>query len=80
MQKDRRPKFRSPWSVAGGASYSWPGTAVHFTTEWFEGVGPFDVLNSELAPVVGSDETIPPALHSEHAAMAGFGSTRRVYE
>jgi hypothetical protein len=59
VQKDLTPEFRSPFSIAGGASYRWKQSAIHLTTEWFDGSELFDILSPTPAFIVGSEETFP---------------------
>lgn len=46
-QPDLDPTFKSPLSLAMGASYSLGATSFYFSTEWFNTVGSFDLLSPE---------------------------------
>ncbi|MEJ2719702.1 MAG: hypothetical protein P8181_00995 [bacterium] len=43
--EDLSAEYKSPVSVAAGASYRWERSAVHFSCEWFNGVGRYQVLD-----------------------------------
>lgn len=61
-QEGLAASYRSPWSVAAGATWRGHATAVHTTVEWFASVAPYDILVPEPAPVAGSDSTVPLTL------------------
>jgi hypothetical protein len=42
--------YKSPVSIAAGASYRWEGSAVHFSCEWFNGVDAYRTVELELTP------------------------------
>jgi hypothetical protein len=68
--------FRSPLSIAGGASYSINNSTVHFSIEWFDDVPKFDVL--KLDPYQG-DLGIATLEHNvmyeaRSVINAGFGA------
>jgi hypothetical protein len=48
--------YRSPWSVAAGATRRFSKTAVHASVEWFSSVDPYDILQPEPAPIAGRPE------------------------
>ena len=73
VQKGLSSDFRSPTSVAGGASYRWNRTRVHVSSEWFNGVGSFKVLDPEPAPIVGTEETIPLTLTRKTESIVNYG-------
>jgi hypothetical protein len=58
-QKGLSATYRSPWSVAGGATWQGRRTQIHTTVEWFSTIEPYDILTPEPAPVAGSPATIP---------------------
>ncbi len=47
---DRWPVIPNPLSIAAGASYRWTRSAVHFSCEWFNGVGRYAVVDLPASP------------------------------
>jgi hypothetical protein len=72
-QKGLAPTYRSPWSVAVGATRRWTGTAVHTTVEWFASVDPYDILLLDPAPIAGSPETVPLSYTGAAESVVNFG-------
>ena len=73
-QKGLDATYRSPWSVAGGATWRGRRTAVHTTVEWFSAVAPYDILTPDPAPVAGSPDTIPLTFGGAGKAIVNFGA------
>ncbi|UCH83769.1 MAG: hypothetical protein JSW50_15185 [Candidatus Latescibacterota bacterium] len=44
-QQDVSAQYKSPLSIAAGASYRLTGSAIHFSCEWFNGVGRYQTLD-----------------------------------
>jgi len=65
--------YRSPWSVAGGATWRGSRTAIHTTVEWFSAVAPYDILSPEPAPVAGSSATVPLTFRGASKSIVNFG-------
>jgi len=66
--------YRSPWSVAAGATWSGSRTAIHTTVEWFSAVEPYDILSPAPAPVAGSPATIPLTFRGAAKSVVDFGA------
>ena len=65
--------YKAPWSVAGGATWRVPRTAVHSSVEWFSSVDAYDILELEPAPIAGSTATVPLSFRGEAASVFNFG-------
>ena len=65
--------YKTPWSVALGASYKRQSTTLHFTTEYFAPVSRFTVLSPE--PFVGQStgDTITVQITQELDDVLNFG-------
>jgi hypothetical protein len=66
--------YRAPWSVAGGATWRRPGTAIHTTVEWFSSVETYDILELEPAPVAGTTSTIPLRFQGAAESVVNVGA------
>jgi hypothetical protein len=73
-QKGLDATYRSPWSVAGGATWRGRRTALHTTVEWFSAVAPYDVLTPDPAPVAGNPDTIPLVFRGAGKGIVNFGA------
>lgn len=73
FQDDVRTTYRSPLSVAAGASYRLDGTRLYGTVEWFQGEEEFAIL--ELAPFVGQStgDTVVPRVTQQFRSVVNFG-------
>ncbi|UCF19492.1 MAG: hypothetical protein JSU87_16475 [Gemmatimonadota bacterium] len=83
FQDDLSADWKSPFSIAGGLSYSRRGgTRLHASAEWFDGVGPFTVMDA--GPVATDDPTeVRDADVTEEFGSvlnAGFGVEQRFSE
>lgn len=84
VQDDLPVTYKSPWSVAGGASYTIGKTGIHGSLEWYDKVPPYNVLASEPFLSRSTGDTlrleVTQALNSvvnfgigvEHAFTPGF--------
>jgi len=66
--------YRSPWSVAAGATWSGNRTSIHTTVEWFSAVEPYDILAPAPAPVAGSPATISLTFRGAAKSVVDFGA------
>lgn len=73
IQKGLDATYRSPWSVAGGATWRGERTAIHTSVEWFSAVDPYDILSPEPAPVAGSSTSIPLTFQGAAKSIVNFG-------
>ena len=74
VQKDLPATYKSPWSLAGGASYSiGSNTTLHGTVEWFNDMPLYDVMQAE--PFVGQStgDTVTVAITQELGNVINFG-------
>ncbi len=73
VQDDLPVTYKSPWSLGGGASYSFGKTTVHSAAEWFAAVPRYDVLASE--PFVGQStgDTLRVEIAQELKSVLNFG-------
>ncbi|MBE0591924.1 MAG: hypothetical protein IH616_05940, partial [Gemmatimonadales bacterium] len=65
--------YRSPTSVAGGASYRLGGTRLYASTEWFAAQDEFDIMG--LAPFVGQStgDTVVPRVTQARRSVTNVG-------
>jgi hypothetical protein len=73
VQKDLPVTYKSPWSVAGGASYSFGKTSIHGTLEWFDDVPAYDVLASEPFVAQSTGDTLRLEVSQELQSVVNFG-------
>ena len=65
--------YRSPWSVAAGATRRFTNTAVHLSAEWFSSVDPYDILQPEPAPIAGRPETVDLTFSGAAESVVNYG-------
>jgi len=65
--------YRSPWSVAAGATRRFTNTAVHASAEWFSSVDPYDILQPEPAPIAGRPETVALTFSGAAESVVNYG-------
>ena len=58
-------EYRSPVSLAGGASHTFGATTMHFSAEWFQSVDLYTVLDSQPFQSQTSDRTVDTAVRQE---------------
>jgi len=75
VQQDLPVTYKSPWSLAGGAAYSFGKTGVHGTLEWFAAVPRYDVLASEpfIGQSTGDSLRVLTAQELNSVFNVGFG-------
>jgi len=74
VQADLSVTYKSPWSLAGGASYSiGSSTTLHGTLEWFNDVPRYSVMQAE--PFVGQStgDTLTIDVNQELGNVVNFG-------
>jgi len=65
VQSGLAAEYRSPVSLAGGASRTFGATTVHFSAEWFRSVDLYTVLDSQPFQSQTSDRTVDTAVRQE---------------
>ena len=65
--------YRSPISAGFGASYSIAAATVHASVEWFEAIGPYDVLKTSSFVAQGSGATIPAPVLQNLESVVNWG-------
>jgi hypothetical protein len=73
FQDDVRATYRSPLSIAAGASYRIDDTRLYASAEWFQGEEEFAIL--DLAPFVGQStgDTVVPRVTQRFHSVVNFG-------
>jgi long-subunit fatty acid transport protein len=74
VQSDLSATYKSPWSLAGGASYSvGSSTTLHGTLEWFNDMPRYSVMQAE--PFVGQStgDTLTLDITQELGSVVNFG-------
>jgi len=72
--QEKRPiTYRSPLSVAAGASWALGATRLHASAEWFEGLDEADVI--DLAPFLGQStgDTVVPRVTQKSRSVVNLG-------
>jgi hypothetical protein len=74
-EQDPDISYRSPFSIAGGASYLFGRTKLHATLEWFGGADEYTVIDpgSFDAQVTGETVSYPYTIKTKPVLNAGFG-------
>jgi hypothetical protein len=73
VQEDLPVTYKSPWSLAGGASYNFGKTGIHGTLEWFDEVPAYDVLASEPFVAQSTGDTLRLEVNQELKSVVNFG-------
>jgi hypothetical protein len=73
VQEDLPVTYKSPWSVAGGASYTVGKTGIHATVEWFDDIPGYDVLQSEPFVAQSTGDTMRVDVVQELKSVVNFG-------
>jgi hypothetical protein len=73
VQDDLPVTYKSPWSVAGGASYTFGKTGIHATAEWFDDVPAYDVLASGPFLAQSTGDTLRVEVTQELKSVVNFG-------
>jgi hypothetical protein len=79
-QEGLSPTFRSPLSLAVGASYRWQGTGLHFTAEWFDDLKEQWVMEPEpfTRQTTGEMSTHDLSFHGRSVLNWGVGLDTRL--
>jgi hypothetical protein len=72
-QDDLSTTYKSPLSIAVGASYSFETTRVYFTSEWFNKFEQFNIFNAEGLSYKFGDKVIPVQLTHQLNSVINFG-------
>lgn len=72
IQTDVKARHETPWSVGLGAAWQIGDSKIHFSTEWFNSVANYDVL--ELQPYYSqeSGEQISPTFKDQSESVLNF--------
>jgi hypothetical protein len=73
LQEDVSAFYRSPFSLAGGASYKFGDTALYFSTEYFNKVDQFTVMNVNRPEIETIDLEIDYRLQHDLESVINFG-------
>jgi hypothetical protein len=73
VQDDLPVTYKSPWSLAGGASYTFGKTGIHGTLEWFDEVPAYDVLASDPFVAQSTGDTLRREITQELKSVVNFG-------
>jgi hypothetical protein len=65
--------YPSSWAVGAGGSYRLGKVRIHLSTEWFDAVEEFDVLQTKDFAAQSSGETITNALTHELKSVVNYG-------
>ncbi len=73
FQEDLETTYKSPFSLAVGASYSGENSGVHFTAEYFTGISEYSVMEPEPFLWQTDGDTISLPYTSAAAAVLNVG-------
>jgi hypothetical protein len=73
VQEDLPVTYKSPWSLAGGASYTFGKTGIHATLEWFDDVPAYGVLASDPFLAQSTGDTLRLEVNQELRSVVNFG-------
>ena len=65
--------YQAPWSVAVGGAYRQGASTFHATAEWFDQVGPFDVLDASRFESDPAAASLVKRLRQKAASVVNFG-------
>ncbi len=65
--------YRSPLAAGFGASYTITAATVHASVEWFEAIGPYDVLETTSFVAQGSGTTVPVQVMQNLESVVNWG-------
>ena len=66
-------EYKSPFSIAGGASRAFGNTSIHLSAEWFESIGLYKVVQAEPFPAQSTGEVIDPSIHQALDSVLNVG-------
>jgi hypothetical protein len=73
FQDDVASDYKSSWAVGAGGGYRFGNFKVHFSTEWYNAVDLFTVLNTEPYISQGSGDTLTNDLTLELKSVTNYG-------
>jgi hypothetical protein len=73
IQHNVEAEYRSPFSIAGGASRAFGATAVHLSVEWFEAIGLYQVVKAEPFAAQSTGEMIDPSVNQALDSVINVG-------
>ncbi len=65
--------YKTSWALAAGLSYRLAQTTLHFSTEWFNAVDPYDILAIDPFQGQTSGTTISPRARDAANSLINFG-------
>jgi hypothetical protein len=72
-QKDLSTNYKSPLSLAAGASYTFGDTEFHCTLEWFNSVDSYEVIDAEPFTGQTTGETYSPEIYTGLKSVFNWG-------
>jgi hypothetical protein len=73
FQDKLAPTYKSPLSVAGGASVQLGRTRLHGTAEWFEAISEYTVLQGATFQAQSDGSPITPSIEAEAKSVVNWG-------
>ena len=71
--EDAKSHYPSSWTIGFGLSYKINHSQIHFSTEWFAAVKPFNHLDLPAVVNKTTGETEPLSLMQEYKSVTNFG-------
>ena len=73
IQNNLPAEYRSSWALGAGAAYDFGRARLHFSAEWFDAVGKYDLIKT--SPFVGqsSGETVSNEIVQELSDVLNYG-------
>lgn len=72
-QTDQSSTYKSPLSLAGGASYTFGDTEFHCTLEWFNSVDEYAIIEAESFTGQTTGETYSPEIYTNLESVINWG-------
>ncbi|MDZ7624402.1 MAG: hypothetical protein U5J96_08175 [Ignavibacteriaceae bacterium] len=72
-QEEIESKFNSSWAAGLGGAYNFGKIKLHFSTEWYDAISKFDVLDTESYLSQSSGEVLTNDLTHEAKSIINFG-------
>jgi hypothetical protein len=72
-QDDVKSEYKSSWAVGFGGGYRFGDLNLHLSSEWYQAVDPYYVVDTESFVAQGSGEVVTNDLTNEAKSVTNFG-------
>jgi len=73
FQEDMKTTYKSSWGVGAGASYDIKKWTLHFSVEWYDAVGRYDVMEPDPFIAQSTGDTLQVPIQQALTSVTNFG-------